>query len=145
MIKFNRFTILLFIAALAFSSCKKKDKVNTCDLTEANFVGSYKVQSIKYKLTPTSPEVDGISIVLDPCEIDDITTFNVNHTFTYIDAGIQCSTPGDDNGSWSLSGSTLNFDGTLQTIDSFDCNGFVISQTDYNTPGDKVTVTLAKQ
>ena len=144
MIKFNRFTILLFIAALAFSSCKKKDKVNTCDLTEANFIGSYKAESIKYKLSPTTPEIDG-SLIIDACVLDDITTFNADHTFTYIDAGTQCSPPDDDSGTWSLSGNILTFKGKQQFIDIFDCNGFTFSQTDYNTPGDKITVTAKKQ
>ena len=39
----------------------------------------------------------------------------------------------------------LEFDGALQTIDTFDCNGFIISETDYKIPGDKVTITLKKQ
>ncbi len=145
MIKFNRFIILLIAAVLTFSSCKKKDKISNCNLTEANLAGSYKVESIKYKSSPSSQEVDGTSIVLDPCEIDDIITFNPNHTLIHTDEGTQCAPPSDDNGSWSLSGSTLNFDGTLQTIDTFDCNGFIISETDYKIPGDKVTITLKKQ
>ncbi len=144
MIKFNRFIILLIAAVLTFSSCKKKDKINNCNLTEANLAGSYKVESIKYKPSANSQEVDG-TFLLDACETDDIRTFNPNHTLIYTDAGTQCSPPSDDNGSWSLSGSTLNLDGTLQTIDTFDCNGFIISETDYKIPGDKVTITLKKQ
>lgn len=145
MIKLNRFCILLLVATLSFSSCKKKDKVNNCNLIEANFLGNYKVESVTYKMSSASPEIDGTSLVFDPCELDDITTFNSNHTYTYTDAGTQCAPPRDDTGTWSLSGNTLTFDGIQQNIDIFDCNGFSISETDYNTPGDKITIKLKKQ
>ena len=59
--------IILMIGATSFvSSCKKKDKANTCTLNEANFSGSYKVESAKYKASPTSPEIDGTSLFLIP-------------------------------------------------------------------------------
>ena len=145
MITSNRLIILFFAAAFILFSCKKKDdKVNNCDLTEANFAGSYKVESIKYKLSPAAPEVDGTSI-LDPCEIDDITTFNANHTFTYTDAGTQCTTPGDYNGTWSLNGNTLNFDGRFPTINVFDCTGFTITDTSSHTDGDQIILKLKRQ
>ena len=84
--------IILLIGATSFvSSCKKKDKVNTCTLNEANFSGSYKIESVKYKASPTSPEIDGTSLFFDPCELDDVTTFNTNHTYTYADAGTACA------------------------------------------------------
>ncbi|MEP6597536.1 MAG: lipocalin family protein, partial [Ginsengibacter sp.] len=103
--------LILVIAAASFvSSCKKDDKPNTCALTEANLAGSYKVESIKYKLTPTSSEVDG-SFAFEPCELDDVTTFNTNHTYTYTDAGTACDPKGDDTGTWSLVGDSLIVDG----------------------------------
>ena len=142
---FNLAVIILIAGTINFCSCKKKDKVDNCNLTEANFAGSYKVESVTYKMSPTSPEIDGTSLLLDPCELDDVTTFNSNHTYTYSDAGTQCAPPGDDTGTWGLSGNTLTFDGTQQNIDIFDCNGFTISQTDYDTPGDKITLKLKKQ
>ncbi len=144
MIKINPYLGLLIIATLAFASCKKKDKVSNCDLTEANLVGSYKLVSIKYKPSPASAEIDG-TFLLDPCELDDITTFSANHTFAYVDAGTQCSTPGDYSGTWSLNGSTLDFDGRSPTIVAFDCTGFTTTDTSYNTDGDKLTLTLRKQ
>ncbi len=140
----NLVVIILIAGAINFS-CKKKDKVDNCNLTEANFVGAYKVESVTYKMSATSPEIDGTSLLFDPCELDDVTTFNSNHTYAYSDAGTQCAPPGDDTGIWSLSGSTLTFDGQQQNIDVFDCNGFTISQTDYDTPGDKITLKLKRQ
>ncbi|MEP7251949.1 MAG: lipocalin family protein [Ginsengibacter sp.] len=138
----NRFFIIAIASTFSFISCKKKDN---CSFSESNFVGSYKIESVTYKMSATSPEIDGTSFIFDPCEVDDITTFNTNHTYTYTDAGTQCTPPGDDTGTWSLNGNTLTFDGAQQNIDSFDCTGFVFSQTDYDTPGDKVTVKLKRQ
>ncbi|MEP6584178.1 MAG: lipocalin family protein [Ginsengibacter sp.] len=143
--KINPFIILLFLGVVASTSCKKKDKVNNCDLTEANFVGSYKIESVTYKMSPSSPDVDGTSLIFDPCELDDVTTFNTNHTYTYADAGTQCNPPADDNGTWSLSGSTFTFDGVQQDFDTFDCTGFSISDTAYDVSGDKITVKFKKQ
>ena len=147
MIKLHRFLVLSLAVAFIFSSCKKKDSNNNnnCSLTEANFLGNYKVESVTYKLSASSPDIDGTSLVFNACELDDITTFNSNHTYTYSDAGTQCTPVGDDNGTWSLSGSNLTFDGVQQKIDTFDCTGFIISETDFDTPGYKVTIKFKKQ
>ncbi len=148
MMKLNRFMIVLLAAILIFSSCKKKKDTNNnnnCNLTEANFLGNYKVESVTYKLSASSPDIDGTSRVFNACELDDVTTFNSNHTYTYTDAGTQCTPAGDDTGTWSLSGNNLTFDGVQQKIDTFDCTGFIISETDYDTPGDKITIKFKKQ
>jgi Lipocalin-like domain len=142
--KINWLLILLIGATSFVLSCKKKDKVNTCTLNEANFAGSYKIESIKYKLTPTSSEVDGTSFV-DPCELDDVITFNAGNTYTYTDAGTACSPNGDDAGTWSLSGSSLTVDGTAAPVENFSCTGYSASQTDFNTTGDKIIITFKKQ
>jgi hypothetical protein len=143
--KLNWLIILLIGSTSFVSSCKKKDKVNTCTLNEANFTGSYKVESVKYKASPTSPETDGTSLFFDPCELDDVTTFNTNHTYTYADAGTACIPNGDDNGTWSLSGGSLTVDVTPTVVESFSCSNFSLSQTDINISGDKITITFKKQ
>jgi Lipocalin-like domain len=137
-------TVLLFGATSFFTSCKKNDKTNTCALNEANFSGSYKIESVKYKLSSTTPEIDGTSF-FDACEIDDVTTFKTDHTYTYTDAGTTCTPSGDDNGTWSLSGSNLTVDGAAEPVANFSCTGFTVSETDVNTTGDKITITFKKQ
>lgn len=137
--------ILLVMTTLFVWSCKKKDKVNTCAVNEANFAGSYKVESAKYKASASSAETDALSTYFDPCELDDVTTFNTNHTYTYTDAGTTCTPNGNDNGTWSLSGSNLIVDGFTQVVENFSCNNFSISNTDVNTAGDKLTITFKKQ
>jgi len=127
------------------SSCKKKDKKDVCELNEASFSGSYKVESIKYKASATSPETDGTSLFFEPCELDDVTTFNTNHTYTYSDAGTACAPNGDDNGIWSLSGGNVTVDGNAEAVENFNCSTFSLSQSDVATSGDKVTITFKKQ
>ena len=143
--KFNRLIVLFIGITLFISSCKKKDKENTCALNELSLTGSYKVESVKYKATPTSPETDGTSLFFDGCELDDVTTFNADHTYTYTDAGTTCTPNSDDTGTWTLSGSTLTIDGLPAIVENFSCSNFSLSQSDVNTAGDKITVTWKKQ
>ncbi len=138
--------VMFVIAAFVFGSCKKKDKTtDDCAITEANLAGNYKVTGVKYKASPSSPEVTDLSLYLEPCELDDIITFKTDHTYLYTDAGTACDPNGDDSGNWSLTGSTLNVEGEPFTLDNFSCNGFSFTSTDDQVDGDKTTVILTKQ
>jgi hypothetical protein len=77
-------------------------------------------------------------------EKDDLIIFNANNTITFSDLGLTCTPPGDDTGVWSLSGSSLNFDGVLHTITSFSCSGMTATSTG-PAAGETETITLAKQ
>ena len=142
--KCNWLFFLLIVTTSFMLSCKKKDKVKTCTLSEANFAGSYKIESIKYKLSPSAAEVDGTSYV-DPCELDDVITFNADLTYTYTDAGTACSPDGSGTGDWSLSAASLTVDGTVAPVENFSCTGYSASQTDFNVTGDRLTVTFKRQ
>ncbi len=143
----KKFLLFFTIIAFAFSSCKKKEKSNDkdCSLTEANLLGSYKVTSVKYKASASTPEVEFIDQFFDPCAKDDVTTFNADHTYTYTDAGTACSPNGDRTGTWSLAGNTATVDGQSGTIENFSCTGFTAVGTDGLTPGDKVSLTYTRQ
>ncbi|MEO6133652.1 MAG: lipocalin family protein [Ginsengibacter sp.] len=133
-----------FLLAFGLMSCKKnKDK--SCTVSEQTLVGSYKVTSVKYQASASVPAVESINDFLEPCELDDVITFLSNHSYTYKDAGTQCSPNGDDDGSWSLSGNVLNVDGDNVTFDSFSCTGFTLSISNYDVDGDKATITYKKQ
>lgn len=138
--------ILLFItiAVFALGSCKKnKDK--SCSLTDANLTGSYKVASVKYKASASATEMDYTDQYLDPCEKDDIITFNSNHTYTYTDAGTACTPNGDATGTWSVSGNTVTADGSAAVVEKFSCQGFTVTDTDVITAGDKISINYTKQ
>ena len=136
----------LFITITLFLFSCKKDKKKDCTLTEANFAGSYKVATVKYKQTASSPEVDGKSIFFDNvCEQDDYTTFKTDHTYTYTDAGTKCDPEGSYSGTWSLNGNTLITDADSQPVQDFSCSGFTSGESNVLTAGDSVIVTFAKQ
>ena len=130
----------LFLSSLLFG-CKKTDK--KCDLNVANFAGSYKITAIKYKASATATEQD--LFASEPaCSKDDIIIFNANFTTTVVDAGVKCVPPGDDTGTWSLAGSTINLDGENGTVSSFDCNSATITLVG-TSQGEVTTISLAKQ
>ena len=52
---------------------------------------------------------------------------------------------GGDSGTWSVSGSSMNINGDLSTIESFDCKTLVLVNSDVNVPGDKLKITLTRQ
>ncbi len=137
----RKIIIPVLLASLAFSSCKKDEKV--CDLNATNLAGSYKVTSFIYKADAATAAID-LFATADACEKDDLIIFNANNTITFSDLGLTCTPAGDDTGVWSLSGSTLNFDGELFTISSFSCSGMTATSTG-PAAGETATISLAKQ
>ena len=136
-----------FVALIATSlfSCKKDNNNNKdCSLGEANLVGTYKIGTVTYKETASSPEVDASSFA-EACNLDDLETYKSDHTFVYTDAGVKCDPADDNTTNWSLSGKTLKVGGDTGTITSFDCSGFTFTQSDYMKAGDSFIVTFTKQ
>jgi hypothetical protein len=137
---FLAITITFFI-----TSCKKHDDAPACTTDTASVSGSYKITAVTYKESATAAEVDYFNILFDACERDDIYTFQANGTYQITDAGMVCSPSGNDNGIWSLSGSTMTIDGDANAIESFDCKALVFVNQDVQVTGDKLKLTLTKQ
>lgn len=135
--------IALAILGLAFlfSACKKKDA--ECSLSTASFIGSYKLTAVKYKASATATEVD-LMATWDACEKDDIYEFAANSVFHYKDVGTSCSPSNNYSSDWSLSGSTLTFDGDSGTVSQFTCSGFQVSEVDMSS-GARITLNFTKQ
>jgi hypothetical protein len=138
--KFLTTPILFFL----FISCNKDDNPPTCTTTTATLAGTYKIIANTYKETPTSDEEDQYALK-DACEKDDLLVLNSNNTYNATDAGIACSPPNDESGSWSLSGSNLTIDGEPVTIKSFDCKTLVLISMDVFVTGAQISLTLQKQ
>jgi hypothetical protein len=81
----------------------------------------------------------------EACEIDDNLILNADGTYQYLDAGIICSPAGNDAGTWSVNGNTLETDGDLANIESFDCKNLVLTIDDVEVDGDRIKITLARQ
>jgi hypothetical protein len=136
--------IILLLPVLLILSCKK-DKDPSCKTDAASIAGPYKVTGVTYKPDASSPETDYYNILFpDACDRDDILTFNINGTYLLKDAGVVCSPSNDDNGTWALSGTTMQIDGDPSTVESFNCKTLVLSNTDIQT-GEKLKITLARQ
>lgn len=140
----KKLTILMLPLILIFSC--KKDKDSSCVTDTASISGSYKITAMTYKESPSSPEEDYFTLVFpDACERDDVMTFQTNGTYQSTDVGIVCSPAGGDNGTWSLSASTMTIDGDPVTIESFNCKTLILVNSDTQTQGDKFRITLTKQ
>lgn len=143
--KTNVNLLLIVAAAMTLASCKKEKSAQTCQRTTTGISGSYKLQSLEYKMTPTATPVDFMAF-LDPCEKDDIIQLKNDGTWMYTDAGSVCTPPGADNGTWTLSGNLITSDGVVSgTIQSYDCRILVVYTENVTVPGDRYTQTLVRQ
>jgi len=138
----KKLSIVLLLSVLIFSCKKNKDKNCSTDMT--SIAGSYKETASTYKASATAPEEDLFALE-DACEKDDIITLNENGNYTYTDAGMVCSPAGDGSGTWSVTGTGINLDGTLGTVVSYDCKTLVISIPDIQVTGDITKITLTRQ
>lgn len=116
--------IPVFILSLFALSCKKEGNNNTCTTSVASISGSYKINSLVYKASATSADVDYLA-TFDPCQKDDIIRFNTNGTADYQDVGAICSPNGSNTITWSLNGNSITIDGETGTIQSFDCQNWL--------------------
>lgn len=136
------FSVLLLLSC----NSKKDTPAPPCTTSAANIAGPYKITAATYKSSPTATEIDYYNILFDPCEQDDIYTFNAAGTYQIADAGVVCSPTSADNGTWSLTGtSAMVIDGDPVLLESFDCKKLVIANTDTQVPGDKLKLTLTRQ
>lgn len=137
-------TIIIIFLSILFS-CKKKNE-NNCTITAAAIAGSYKITAATYKTNATATETDYFNILFEPCERDDVYTFNAAGTYQLADVGMICTPSGSDNGTWSLSGTTvMTIDGDPVTLESFDCKQLILVNTDTQAAGDKLKLTLTRQ
>lgn len=121
------FFAISFIAL--FSGCKKDEEV--CNLNAANIVGNYVLTSVK---------INGAEVFNDPtyfeaCERDDIYTIASSGICSISDGPVVCSGSSVDNGTWTLSGDNLTFNGESGIISDFTCSGFnwTITETGFTT------------
>lgn len=134
--------LMLSVLAVSLYSCKKDDApISTNTPSKEQLVGTWK------KTAETTNGVNTWNTTnYDPCEMDDNIQLKADNTFTYTDAGTVCSPSGTDNGTWSVSGSTLTVDGFPITIENYSGTtlklkeSFTLGGTTYTTIS-----TLTKQ
>lgn len=136
------FSVLLLLSC----NSRKDTPAPPCTTSAAAIAGPYKITAATYKSSPTAAEIDYYNILFDPCEQDDIYTFNAAGTYQIADAGLICNPPGNANRTWSLTNSTsMIIDGDPVSLESFDCKKLIIGNADIQVPGDKLKLTLTRQ
>jgi hypothetical protein len=138
---------LMLIGTSFITACKKSGPDPVCKTDATSISGSYKITAVTYQASPTSAEVDYFNTLFpDACDRDNVYTFQTNNTYQIKDAGTVCSPNGDDNGTWSfVSASSLVIDGDPIALQSFNCKNLVLVNSDTQTAGDKLKLTLTKQ
>ena len=141
----KKIIFLTVITTLFITACKK-DPI-PCTTDAASISGAYKITAVTYKASASSAEMDYLNILFpDACDRDNVYTFQTNGTYQIKDAGVVCSPNGDDNGTWSfVSANSMIIDGDPVILESFDCKTLVLVNTDIQTAGDRLKLTLTKQ
>ncbi len=118
------------LVLLVGSGCKKDKKDATCSLSDAAIVGNYKLTGVTSQ-TGNQPEND-VFPILPVCIKDNVLSLNANHIYQYQDLGTVCADPGNDMGTWALSGNTITLisvgDTTAMSITTFSCGSFTTLQ-----------------
>ena len=138
--------VLLLLA----TSCQKEESSTNCDKTVASIAGTYSIQKFEVR---TNGVFLNVTSQLDPCQLDDKLSLNLNGTTTYVDLGVVCSPSGNSNGNWSISSTgkmTIDDNGgtadiSTADITSYDCSTLVLTGFDSSSPGDQFRLTLKKQ
>jgi hypothetical protein len=136
--------ILLVLLVSLFAACKKKDK--TCKPDMPGLSGSHRITAVTYKADASAAEQNYYDILYpDACQKDDVVIFKSDGTYTFTDAGVQCTPASNDTGDWSVSSNTITIDGDPFSIQSFNCSTLVILLEDFNVVGDQVKYTFTRQ
>lgn len=139
----KKLIVLTSVLIVIFSCKKEKEPPSSCTINAASISGSYKITAYTYKANAGSPEIDYYPILFpDGCDRDNVFTINSNGTYLITDAGLVCSPEGGENGPWTLVGNTIDMDGLVFTIESFDCKKMVLAYTNFMAAGDMLKITF---
>jgi hypothetical protein len=137
------FPIALIAATLLAAACKKSGTSSNA-VTVESLSGTYGLKSLLYTYAGITVNIYDS---LDACEKDNLVRLNTDKTVNFIDAGVQCDPPEDENGTWDLKGDSITFSNNFASakIVSFDGKTLVLSGTPDGAPGVIATTTLEKQ
>ena len=130
---FTKALSLLVLCAATFSACKKDKNDDSLAVTKENLVGTYLISSIKLNGTD-------VFQLYDACMKDDQYILKSDLTMEYKDAGTVCSPAGDYTGTWSVSGSKVNIDGSEETVKTL-TKGTLVTEVSTTQSGTTLTMT----
>jgi len=142
--KKNFVAILACFVLIAVSTACKKSVNSGSSLTIENLAGTYGLKALVW--TYNGININVYDSVPD-CERDNLARLNTDKTVNFIDAGIVCDPPENEDGTWDLRNDSLIFSTnfTSAKIQSFDGKTLVLSGTPDGQPGVTATTTLEKQ
>jgi hypothetical protein len=130
---------------IILASCSKKDTSAEPDntLTIEKLSGTYSLKALTWKSGNVSVDIYD---QLDDCQKDNLIQLNTDKTANLIDAGIVCSPPEDESGTWDLKGDSIFISSTgAAKIQSFDGKILILTGEPPNQPTVQATTTLEKQ
>ena len=144
--KNSAFVILVYIFIFTLVSCNKKDSSKEADnsLTIENLSGTYGLKALVWKSESISVDVYD---QLDECEKDNLIQLNTDKTANLIDAGVVCSPPENENGTWDLKGDSIFISSTdiAAKIQSYDGKILILTGAAPNQLATEATTTLEKK
>lgn len=139
------FVVVLIAAAfiITTTACSKESNGDSA-VTVENLAGTYALKSLIWN---SSSSTVNVYDSLDACEKDNLTKLNADKTAEFIDAGVACNPPEDDNGTWDLRGDSLYFSSSINgaAIEGFDGKTLVLIGAPDGTTGVIATTILEKQ
>jgi hypothetical protein len=113
-------TILaLSVLALVFTACKKDKKDEPVTPTKENLTGTYTRTAVTVSSGGFTVDAYNHDGGFEACDKDDTYKLNADLSYSIQDAGTVCSPSNDEDGTWSLSGTTLVLGGVEGTIKSW--------------------------
>jgi hypothetical protein len=136
----------LFVNSLLMSCETNEMPGIDCPINTSKLSGSYRIISIVYKETSTSP-VQNAPEFLNSCMGDDLIFLNTDGTYYFKDSGLSCGLRDDARGNWSLNGNTLTSDHFLLhgTVSYFDCNTLIYYFENIYNSTDRIEIKMLKQ
>jgi hypothetical protein len=143
-ISMKKLLLGLSVIVLLTASCKKdKSETKTVTPTKENLTGKYKIIAATVNGVDVYNNSNASVNVFEACDRDDEYYLNTDLSYDVVDAGTQCSPDNNWTGTWSLTNSTtIDLDGDVFTIKSFDGTTLVATYTDQ---GITYSATYVKQ
>jgi len=133
------------LCLLTATSCQKEKGEEKVQLNTTAVAGNYKVTAIT--MLAGTVESDVRPFFMEPCEYDDLIQFKTDKTFIVTDAGVRCSPPTDETGTWDLPGNNkFILDGEETEVKKWDGKELHLTTSEtVNAQQATITFKLEKQ
>jgi hypothetical protein len=137
------YSILLLLLVFTFLGCQKDPDAKN-DPSIENLSGTYGLKALVWN---SGGMTINVYDQLPACEKDNLIKLNVDKTANFMDAGVVCSPPQNENGTWYIAHDSLYYSNSTAgaKITSFDGKTLVLTGHPDNEPTVIATSTLEKK